>query len=244
MNVDGKVGAHVQTSYRVVQRTLIVDLGARRRVLSSAPQGGGLTYASHILNHQVEASSTENGRLAVQFPDPSRTLRKLAGQLGVGAHTVGLMTAVPMKQLVTARACAGALWVECFATVGVTNAVCAGEWLAGRARKGAERLGTINLILVTNGSLSHAAMVGAVQVATESKTGRLRDYAVPSCQSRAAATGTGTDAVVIACRLRGQGPLCQYSGTHTIIGALIGRVVAHCVTEGLKKARAWHTQHR
>jgi iron complex transport system ATP-binding protein len=87
-------------------------------------------------------------------------------------------------------------------------------------------------------------MVGAVQVATEAKTGLLRDDAVPSCQSHALATGTGTDAVVIACRLRGQGPAYQYSGTHTIIGALIGRVVAHCVAEGLKKAKVWQEQHR
>ncbi|MBM4137978.1 MAG: hypothetical protein FJ244_00615 [Nitrospira sp.] len=242
---DGQIRARVQTRHRVVERTLIIDLGGRRRVLSSAPHGGGFTLASYILNHQVEAHPSENGCRPTHFPNPSRTLRILADRLGVGKDTVGLMTAVPMTQLVRARARVGDLWVECFATVGVTNAVCAGEWpTAHTQRKSTAHPGTINLILITNGHLSHAALVGTVQVATEAKTGLLREYAVPSCQSQATATGTGTDAVVIASQLRGQGPLYQYSGTHTIIGALMGQVVAHCVAEGLEKAKAWQKRHQ
>lgn len=245
MTVDGEVHVRVRTKYRMVRRTLILDLGGRMRVLSSAPQGGGLRLAAHILNHQVEPLLGEKSRPAAHFPDPARSLRILAGKLGVGADTVGLMTAVPMKQLITARVSAGDLWIECFATVGVTNAVRAGEWPPPRTRQDTSgKPGTINLMLITNGSLSHAAMVGAVQVATEAKTGVLRDHAVPSCLGGLNATGTGTDAVVIACRRRGQGPASQYSGTHTIIGALIGRVVAYCVAEGLKKAAIWHRRHR
>jgi len=83
-----------------------------------------------------------------------------------------------------------------------------------------------------------------VQVATEAKTGVLRDHAVPSCRGDIAATGTGTDAVVIACQLRGQGPSHIYSGTHTIIGALVGRVVTNCMTRGLAKAKAWRESHQ
>lgn len=201
--------------------------------------------ASHILNHQVEAHPGGSGRRPARFPDPAHSLRVVASQQGIEAGTVGLMTAVPMTQLVTARASMGNLWMECFATVGVTNAVCAGEWpvVQGQPKK-QEHPGTINLILVTNGCLSHAAMVGAVQVATEAKTGLLRDHAVHSSHSGKTATGTGTDAVVIACRLRGQGTLYAYSGTHTIIGALIGRVVADCVARGLAKAKKWQQAYR
>ena len=245
MTRNGQIRAHVQTRHRVVDRTLIIDLGGRRRVLSSAPQGGGLTPASYILNHQVEKRPAGGGRRSARFPYPAHFLRVLASRFGIEAGTVGLMTAVPMTQLVTARACMGDLWVECFATVGVTNAVRAGEWPPPRAPQDESgKPGTINLILITNGSLSHAAMVGAVQVATEAKVGLLRDHAIPSCLGGSTATGTGTDAVVIACRLRGQGAVYQYSGTHTIIGALIGRVVAHCVAEGLKKATIWRRRHR
>ncbi len=230
--------ARAHTRHQVIGRTLVINLGGRKRVLSSAPQGGGFRSASHVINHHVDADPGMNGH----FPDPARYLRKLASQLSIGYHTVGLMTAVPMTQLVTSRVSAGKLWVECFATVGVTNAVRAGEWplyLAQRKETHSTRVGTINLILITNGSLSTSAMVGAVQVATETKTGILRDHAIPSWKGRDLATGTGTDAVVIACRLRSEGPLHTYSGTHTIMGALIGRAVSYCVSRGLTKARKW-----
>ena len=238
------IGTRVCTHYRVMGPTLVIDLGGRKRVLSSAPQGGGLTLASYILNHQVGADPLATVDASKSFPDPARFLRKMAFQLGIRARSVGLMTAVPMTQLVTARAVWDGLWMECFATVGVTNAVRAGEWppqSADRARSG--RPGTINLILITNGCLSHSALVGVVQVATEAKTGVLRDHEVRSCHGGMAATGTGTDAVVIACRVSREGISYNYSGTHTVLGALVGQVVADCVTRGLAKAKAWRESH-
>jgi iron complex transport system ATP-binding protein len=236
--------SRVRTSYRVIGQTLVIDLEGQKRILSSAPQGGGLTLASYVLNHQVEANPSSACNHSKTFADPARCLRKLAFSLGIHARTVGLMTAVPMTQLVAARAASDGLWVECFATVGVTNAVRAGEWPSQPSHRDRPvKAGTINLILITNGSLSQAAMVGVVQVATESKTGVLRDHEVPSCHGNMEATGTGTDAVVIACRLRGLGSSHIYGGTHTVLGAMVGRVVADCVTRGLAKAKAWQESH-
>lgn len=236
--MSGAVHTDWQTVYRVEGRTLVIDLGGVRRVLSSAVQGGGLTLASTILNHQVESHPiAQASSPQLRWADPSRTICEVADGLGIKGPTVGLMTAVPMTQVVTARAASGAMWVECLATVGVTNAVRAGEWPAIGPSSAAP--GTINLIVVTNGALSSSAMVGAVQVATESKTGMLCEQAVPSWTGQSGATGTGTDVVVIVCRKRGQGPWQRYSGTHTILGALIGQVVARCVEHGLAKARQW-----
>jgi adenosylcobinamide hydrolase len=240
-----RTSTRIHTRYRVIGQTLVIDLAGLKRVLSSAPQGGGLTLASYVLNHQVEANPSATGDQSKTFTDPAHFLRKVAFRLGIRSRTVGLMTAVPMTQLVTARVASEGLWVECFATVGVTNAVRAGEWpqhCSHHDRPG--KPGTINLILLTNSSLSHAAMVGVVQVATEAKTGVLRDHGVPCCRKGMAATGTGTDAVVIACRLRGQGPSHIYSGTHTIMGALVGQAVANCVTRGLAKAKTWRKSHQ
>ena len=238
---------HLRTFYRVVSNTLVIDLGSPKRVLSSAPQGGGLRSTRYILNHQVDAHPVAPGlttsvgkKRNPTGGDPVRYLGRLASTLGAEDKSVGLMTAVPMKQLVMSREESGGVWVECFATVGVTNAVRAGEWPnAGSDRKRRTQVGTINLILITNAALSSSAMVGVVQVATESKTGILRDYAVPSWTGVPGATGTGTDAVVIACGLREQGVRLSYSGTHTVIGAMVGRVVAECVTEGLARAKRW-----
>jgi adenosylcobinamide hydrolase len=237
--------SHIRTIYRVIGGTLVIDCGASMRVLSSAPCGGGLQATRYILNHQVAANPLVNGAgpaarqtLGFNGGHPSRTLRRIAFGVGIDEPCVGLMTAVPMTQLVVGREESDGLWVECFATVGVTNAVRAGEPYTGD-RAALQTPGTINLILITNGCFSHAAMVGAVQVVTESKTGVLRDHAVPSWTGRPGATGTGTDAVVIACARRAAGRWLLYSGTHTEIGALIGRVVADCVTQGLARAARW-----
>lgn len=225
------------TRHWVAGDTLIIDLGARMRVLSSAPRGGGLRTARYILNHQVPSHPPGSHRDGT-YEHPSRYLRRLAENLGVESDCVGLMTAVPMTQLVVHREARDGLWIEGFATVGVTNAVRAGEPVV-RLHSEEATAGTINLILVTNGCLAVPAMVGAVQVATESKTGVLRDQAVPSWTGLPGATGTGTDAVVVASARRGQGRWQPYAGTHTEIGSMIGRVVAECLLQGLSLAAEW-----
>ena len=232
------------TRYRVAGQTLIVDLGRRMRVLSSAPRGGGLRTTRYILNHQVPANPVTRGTRE-KWEHPSHYLRRIAGRLGVEQDCVGLMTAVPMTQLVAYREERDGMWVEGFATVGVTNAVRAGEPpRRADVPAGVATAGTINLILVTNACLAVPALVGAIQVATESKTGSLRDHAVPSWTGHPGATGTGTDAVVVASALRGDGPWHAYAGTHTDVGSMIGCVVAECLQQGLKLATRWADAHR
>lgn len=234
--------------HQLVGDTLVLDLGSIHRVLSSAPRGGGFVRARSILNHQVQANPTMKMNAASslaatkKWGNPSRYLGELGRRLGLRGPTVGLMTAVPMKQLVKVRETHGTMWVECFCTVGVTNAVRAGEPAIhpGTAR-GYHSPGTINIIVVTNATLSGPAMVGAIQVATESKTAILTDNRVRSASGRGAATGTGTDAVVIASSRTGTIKLA-YSGTHTVIGSVIGRLVARCVQKGLERSVQWRKQ--
>ncbi len=76
-----------------------------------------------------------------------------------------------------------------------------------------------------------AALVGAVSVATESKTAKLIEKRILSSSGSGLATGTGTDSIVIAI---GDGPRLRYSGTHTKMGELIGRVVTRGIGVGLE----------
>ena len=240
-----KVRRHtMQTSFRVRGNTLIVDLGSRRSVLSSAPRAGGITRARYILNHQVAAKPIDiddrgigaNARCA----DPARTLSKLATSLGICDKFVGLMTAVSLADLVTVREASENIWVEGFVTVGTSNAVRAGETVTPKQRADSEtHPGTINLILVTNARLSASAMVGVVQVATEAKTAVLLRAKVKSWTGRSGATGTGTDAVVV---VSGEGPPQRYSGTHTIFGELVGRAIETAVAEGLDRYARWQVR--
>lgn len=230
----------LSTRFRVEQGTLLIDLGRRRRILSCAPRGGGLIRARFILNHQVPANPimARVGSVKSIWCDPARYLGRLARHIGVDHRCVGLMTAVPLDQLVRLREEQDGLWVEGFFTVGVSNAVRAGEpVVSSRGGRVPPSAGTINIILVTNACLSSSAMVGVVQVATESKTAVLLDNGVPSWTRQSDATGTGTDAVVIA---SGNGPTLRYSGTHTLIGAIIGRLVYRGVQEGLLRSGCWH----
>lgn len=228
-------GHAMQTAFTVKRKTLIVDLGGLRSVLSSAPRAGGITKARYIVNHQVAAQpiGKDDSRVTggARCADPSRTLGKLALSFGITEPFVGLMTAVSLADVVTRRESSDQLWVEGFVTVGTSNAVRVGEPVTqGQNVKGRTQPGTINLILVTNARLSVSAMVGMVQVATEAKTAVLLQAKVKSWTGRPGATGTGTDAVVV---VSGDGPQLRYSGTHTILGALVGRVVMGAVIEGL-----------
>jgi iron complex transport system ATP-binding protein len=225
-------------SYRVRHGTLIIDLKEMYRIISSAPRRGGIVRARSILNHQVPANPSGHRPGTTKWSDPARYLGRLAVRVRARMPVIGLMTAVPMTQLIVDREQAGAIWLECFCTVGVTNAVRAGDPLMVTGCD-VNPPGTINIILVTNATLSMPALVGAVQVATESKTGILIEQRVRSTvRTSSLATGTGTDAVVIASSLKGIHRL-PYSGTHTLLGAMIGRLVSRCVRKGLARSRRW-----
>ena len=233
----------MQTAFRVSRKTLIVDLGGLRTVLSSAPRAGGVTRVRYILNHQVAANSIAKGdrEKNARCADPARTLSQLALSLGIRDPFVGLMTAVSLADLVTVREAHDELWVEGFVTVGTSNAVRAGEPVVlGQRMDSQTQAGTINLILVTNARLSISAMVGMVQVATEAKTAVLLRAKVKSWTGRSGATGTGTDAVVV---VSGNGSRQRYSGTHTVLGELVGRAIETAVTDGLARYLHWHAWH-
>jgi len=218
------------TPFEVIDRTLVVRFSQPRRVISSAVRGGGIGWAHAILNHHVSESirhSTREEPRTQQWENPSRTLGKIADRFGIPGRCVGFLTAVDLRNLVVIREQEAGLWVEGLFTIGVTNAVRAGE-----PTDELSRVGTINIILVTNAKLTMAALVGAVTVATEIKTALLMENHIPSISGRAWATGTGTDSMVIAI---GDGPRLRYSGTHTKMGELIGRVVARGMREGLDK---------
>ncbi|HJT20041.1 MAG TPA: adenosylcobinamide amidohydrolase [Nitrospira sp.] len=241
MRGSKKVVFHVK--HRTVRNTLVIELGKLHRVLSSAPRGGGLIRARSILNHQVSPNPAllpSNGsvrvRRTMRCSDPARYLAKVALVAKAAFPVVGLMTAVPMKRLVKGREESQGIWIECFCTVGVTNAVRAGDPAIHRGEtRRCSHIGTINIILVTNATLATPAMVGAVQVATESKTATLIEMNVRNASGRRHATGTGTDAVVVAASIAGKYRV-QYSGTHTNVGSMVGRLVARCIREGLNRS--------
>lgn len=93
-------------------------------------------------------------------------------------------------------------------------------------------LGTINIFLVTNRSLSSGAMAELLMTVTEAKTTVLRDLMQGSSVSRRLATGTGTDGVVIICGTEEKGRLLN-GGKHFKLGELAAQAVQEAVGEAL-----------
>lgn len=233
-------------------QTLVIQSGEPLFLLSSAVLGGGFLRSRHIINHHV--SKEYDGQ------EPWTDLQRVARELGLEDPVVGLMTAVDVSQAVLKREAepraethAGVgtddfpLEVIALATAGVGNPGCAGSRspdLTTPAGAGITpdedvrrlepaqptKAGTINIILLVAGNLTRGAMVNAVMTATEAKARALFDLKV-RCPDGQLATGTTSDAIVIACT--GRGAPHHYAGTATHLGAMIGRTVYASVRQGV-----------
>lgn len=203
------------------ERTLVVSFPQAYAVLSWAPLNGGFSLARSILNHQVRTD---------EYPaeEPAAFLLALAQRLQTPTPVVGLMTGVMMERLVRRFVRRDELFLECFATVGLSNALAVGDPATYE-----EKPGTINLIAVLNQPLTESALVEATTIVTEAKTQALFTARIKSTISGAWATGTGTDCVAVACP---QGAvMSRYCGKHTLLGELLGRVVGEAMAEGLRR---------
>jgi adenosylcobinamide amidohydrolase len=204
------------------EHTLIIELPEPYQVLSWAPLNGGFVEARTILNHQVQINDAP-------LQSPEVFLSALARRLDVPEPVVGLMTGVKMERAVRRARRHDNLLVECFATVGLSNALAVGD-----PATYTEKPGTINVIVVVNQPLLPGTLVEAVEIITEAKVRALYDAGVKSTVSDAIATGTGTDCVAIACPPGA--PAYRYCGKHTQLGELLGRAVYESVVEGLSRA--------
>jgi adenosylcobinamide amidohydrolase len=149
-----------------------------------------------------------------------------------------LSTGVDMDKLAICEKSCEKIKVSCIATAGAKgNALRTGVEIANHIEKPGSLVktsGTINLLILTNWTLTDGAMARAIITATEAKTAALQDLnyrstAYPQYQ----ATGTGTDNVIVASGVEGE-PLLLTSG-HTKMGELIGHAVKTGVTEALHK---------
>jgi iron complex transport system ATP-binding protein len=120
-------------------------------------------------------------------------------------------------------------------TAGVGNAVRAGN--AGISDDDRWRPGTINTILLVDGHVTESAMAGALVTATEAKAAALQDLEVTDPQGNVA-TGTSTDAVVIARLHRAGGPIHLYAGTVSPLGIAVARAVYDAVAEAVLREKA------
>ena len=142
--------------------------------------------------------------------DAEGTVAAAALRLGVPAPWVGLLTGASTERAEIATAAADDVRALVVATVGLSNPSAAG--LSARA---AWLPATINTIAVVDADPEPAALVNLVATLTEVKTDVLRSAGV-HCDDGRAATGTSSDAIVVAAT--GRGTRCRYGGPVTDVG--------------------------
>lgn len=205
----------------VTKDTLIVKSEAALKTLSSAILNGGFTEAKSIVNHHIPKS--------YDHIDPEGLLIKVSRELGIAEPVVGFMTAVNMQNVALSVERYRDLTVCALITAGLSNAATAGDTVDFLP----DVVGTINIILLIDGSLTSGCMVEVVKTGTEAKSVAVREFNVKSKISGEPASGTTTDAVVVACTGRGE-PI-QYAGTGTKLGEMIGKTVRRATKEAIQK---------
>ncbi|QRK06635.1 adenosylcobinamide amidohydrolase [Archangium violaceum] len=201
-------------------RLLVVRFDRPHAVLSWAVINGGRRRARAVVWRQVRDDELVPG------VDP---VALLAASLGESSEeTVGLLTSRDVSTFDDVRLASGALSARCVATVGLGNALAAGDE-PGPLRS----VGTINLLCQLSRPLSEGALVEAVALAAEARTAALMEARVPSRRSLRAATGTGTDCIVVAAP---EGPGGEtYVGKHTRLGSLLGGAVREATSRGIRR---------
>lgn len=204
-------------SVEIGREAVVVASAASLRVLSSAVHGGGLVEARAIVN--VHVAKDDPCR------DPSAMVAAFAQGAGVPAPWVGLLTGAATERTrigeETSEGCAAVAVV----TVGLSNPVAAGHSPIARCE-----LSTINTIVVVDADPEPAALVNAVITVTEVKAMALRDAGVMA-PGGIPATGTSTDAVVIAAT--GRGLRGRFGGPASPLGWVVGRAVRAALVPGI-----------
>lgn len=228
--VEAKVVYHNYEGFDL--NTLLVSFGEKRRVLST---WDGYREVKFVGNNYTPAKLSQ--RTMKNYDDFQK---KFPLALGVPPEEISfLSTGVDMDNLAVCETSYQEFKVCCLATAGArNNALRTGVDVASYVERDGNfefASGTINVILLTNATLSDGAMARAIITVTEAKTVALQDLdyrstSIPKMQ----ATGTGTDNLIV---VSGKGlgkPLRMTSG-HTKIGELIGFSTKAAVAEALKK---------
>ncbi|MBI4509897.1 MAG: adenosylcobinamide amidohydrolase [Deltaproteobacteria bacterium] len=203
---------------------LVAHFDRFQRTASWAICGGGLWKSRTVAWLEV---SDRDLRPPV---DARRFLHARLSALG-DEDAVGLLTSRSLDAFTEASRSDGALETRCVATVGLGNALRAGD----PPGKGPHS-GTINILCHVSAPLSDEALLEALALCAEARALAVREAEVTSTTTGKPASGTGTDCIVVAAP-EGAEPI-QHVGKHTVVGHLIGHVVHEAVRRGVEQWNA------
>jgi adenosylcobinamide hydrolase len=209
-------------------------------VLSEAPlsvvssafhNGGGLKKTKVILNVEVPKSYGDSNL----HDDPDAFIVNTAKKFGVNESFVGVVTAAAVENYALVSKSNGEFAVSVAATAADNEGnTCNFSESAGEPIELRHIEGTINIIVVVDGNPTEGCLVGLIITATEAKTAALRELDIRSRFSGDEATGTVTDAIIVAETNRGA-PII-YGGPASPLGQLVGYCTRKAVKEAVMKA--------
>ena len=193
-------------------------------IVSSAFVGGGFTTARAIVNLHVRKNVPEE--------ETDGLLPGFVERREIRGPWIGLLTSAWTEKAVVAEAAEAGLSALAVVTVGLSNRI-----TAGRTPFGVWAPSTINSIVVVDGAPEAAALVNAVMTVTEVKTALLASVDV-RCDDGRVASGTSTDAVVVAAT--GRGPRCRFGGPISDFGWVVARAAHAALDTGIRR---WIEEH-
>ena len=213
------------------QRLLALRFGEEQAFVSWAIVNAGRTRGHAVAWHYV--ADGDLGR----DTDPETLLRAVLDGAGL-AGAVGLLTSRALATYSDCRRALGGIEARCIATVGLTNALRAGDPPADDLASDDRHTGTINLLCHVTTPMREEAMLEALALAAEARATVVLEAGVPSHRSGAPASGTGTDCIVIAAPLGDptrRNQRIRFAGKHTVVGHLIGDAVGGAIADGIAR---------
>jgi adenosylcobinamide amidohydrolase len=207
---------------------LTVRFATHQRMLSWAIVGGGRNRTRDVAWLQIRDGDLRPPLDAREF------LHQRLRERGL-EDAVGLMTSASVATYTDQCVRWGDFSARCIATVGMGNALRAGDPPGTAAR-----IGTINLLCALDHPLVEDAHLETLALAAEARALAVREAEIPSTRSGEPSSGTGTDCIVIAAPDQHGG--ARYAGKHTELGHVLGAAVYAAVSHGLVRWNAMHAR--
>ena len=213
-------GVHVDIGHEAV----VVRADEPLTTASSAVVGGGLGRASAIVNLHVPKN--------FRGEHADRVLEAFVARRSIPAPWVGLLTGAWTEKAEVATETIDGITAVAIVTVGLSNPAS-----AGRTAVAAWLPSTINTILVVDAAATPAALVNLVMTVTEAKVMVVAEAGVRTLDGDPA-SGTSTDAIVIAATARGR--RCEFGGPVSDLGWAAARAARAALSKGVDR---WMREH-
>lgn len=201
-------------------------------VSSAFHNGGGIKKTRAILNVEVPKGYGNKSL----HSDPEALIIESSKKISLPGDFVSMITAACVHNFALASRTEDDLGVSVIATAADDEGnTCNYGESSGETIRTSVIEGTINIMVIIDGNPTESSLVSSIITATEAKVVAMRELDIRSRYSGDAATGTITDAIVVA--ETGRGESIVYAGPASKLGQLVGWCTKKAVKEAIMKGQ-------